>query len=533
MSVVGNMKKVGKWEETFVPTYPDRISKLRNDAFRTPEICLERARAEMKAYEQYKSEPRVIQRARVFETYLREKSIFIMEDELIVGNINSKARGSQVSGELMANWMEKEMDDPVMGFDVRPWDRHIVHPEEKEELRDVILPYFKGKTIGDFNLERADPEVKEKAYAVTASCQHIPNATEMAIFSDAGQHMDNYEKVLHKGLKGIREEVKWYMAQLDQPYMHYGLQEKRDFYKAVLIVLDAAMAYAKRYADLAREMATKEVDPKRKQELERIAGVCEWVPANPARDWWEAVQSVWMIHMLIWCESTRQAKSFGRFDQYMYPFYKKSVIDEKAMSHDEALELLECFWIKTATFTFLLSYDPLFFLSASGYPISQCLLIGGQTRDGKDACNEVTTLCMEAEEQVGLIQPEIAMRIWEGTPDRYLRKAVEVIRLGRGKMKFFGDRKAIQMAAKLYPDRSMEDWRDYAIQGCVELNLPHITKMHNIDGVVSGPKLLELVLNNGKCGLCGKQIGPLTGDPRTFESMGALRQAFRDQAFYL
>ena len=114
--------------------------------------------------------------------------------------------------------------------------------------------------------------------------------------------MANYEKVLHIGLKGIREEVEWYMAQLDQPYMHFGLKEKRDFYKAVLITLDAAMAYAKRYADLAREMAAKEDNPRRKKELERIAEVCEQVPANPARDWWEAVQSVWMIHVIVNCE---------------------------------------------------------------------------------------------------------------------------------------------------------------------------------------------------------------------------------------
>ena len=119
---------------------------------------------------------------------------------------------------------------------------------------------------------------------------------------DLGHQMANYEKVLHKGLKGIKEEVEWYLAQLDQPYMHFGLKEKRDFYKAVLITLDAAMAYARRYADLAREMAAKETNPKRKQELERIAEVCERVPANPARDWWEAVQSVWMIHTLIHCE---------------------------------------------------------------------------------------------------------------------------------------------------------------------------------------------------------------------------------------
>jgi formate C-acetyltransferase len=532
MSVDTKIENAGSWQESFAPTSSERIQKMRKQAVKTPEICLERIRAEKEANEQYKDEPRVIQRARIFETYLREKTIFITDEDLIVGNINSKVRGSQISGELMANWMERELDDPIKGFDIRPYDRQIIHPEQKKELREVLLPYFRGKTIGDYNLERADAELKEKAYAVTASCPHIPNSSEMSVYADGGQHMCNYEKVLHKGLIGIRAEAEWYKAQLDQPYMHYGIRERLDFYNAVLIVLDAALAYAKRYADLAREKAAEETNPKRKREFERIAEVCDWVPANPARDWWEAVQSVWMIHVLIWCESTRQAKSFGRFDQYMYPFYKKSVMDEKTMSRDDALELLECFWVKTASFTWLYGYDAAYVASASGYALSQCLLIGGQTREGADACNEVTMLCMEAEEQVGLIQPEIAMRIWAGTPDKYLKKAVELVRLGRGKLKFFGDREGIRMVSKAYPDKKIEDWRDFAVQGCVEANLPHITKMHSIEGVLSGPKVIELVLNNGKCALCGQQIGPLTGDPRTFESIGAVRQAFRDQVFY-
>jgi len=533
MSIELNDKKIqsaGSWQDFFVPTYSERIKKAKKRALATPEICLERARAEMKAYEQYKNEPRLIQRARVFETYLRDKTIFILEDELIVGNISGKPRGSQISGEIMADFIDTELDDPVKDFEVRRYDKHIVHPEERRELREVLLPYFKGKTIGDYQLERVDAEIIEKACPTVSSCPHIPNLGDVSMNRDVGHQMANYEKVLRKGLKGIREEVEWYMAQLDQPYMHYGLQEKRDFYKAVLITLDAAMAYARRYADLAREMAVKETNPKRKRELKRIAEVCEQVPTNPARDWWEALQSVWMIHVLVWCELSGWVHCFGRFDQYMYPFYKKSVIDEKAMSRDEALELLECFWIKTAEFTQLTRYEHAVFTTGQG--LSQALVIGGQTRDGKDACNDVTMLCLEAEEQVGVVQPETAMRIWEGTPDKYLRKAVEVIRLGRGKPKFVGDQKGIQMVSKAYPDRSIEDWREYAVLGCTETDLPHITMGHLYEGISSTPKLLELVLNNGKCALCGKQIGPLTGNPRTFESIEAVRQAFRKQVFY-
>ena len=281
--------------------------------------------------------------------------------------------------------------------------------------------------------QRVDDELKEKAFPGTSSCPHIPTIADRSMNGDVGHQMANYEKVLHKGLKGIRAEVEYNLAQVDQPYDHYSLQEKRDFYKAVLISIDAAIAYAKRYADLAREMAAKETKPKRKKELERIAEVCEQVPANPARNWWEAVQSVWMIHVVISCELASLVHCFGRFDQYMYPFYKKSVIDEKTMTHDEALELLECFWIKTNG-GMLRSYE--FVKVLTGMGLGLVLTMGGQTRDGKDACNEVTMLCLEADEQLGVLLPETAFRIWEGTPDKYLRKAAELVRLGCGKPKF-------------------------------------------------------------------------------------------------
>jgi pyruvate formate-lyase/glycerol dehydratase family glycyl radical enzyme len=521
-------KNVGSWQEFFIPTYSERIKRLRQNAIRTPEICLERVRKEMKVYEQYKEEPRIIQRARFLETYLNEKTIFIWDDELIVGSFNSKVRGSTIVG-ADYRWLEKELDDPLKDPEIRPFDRHIIHPEQRKELREVIFPYFKGKTLFDYNLERVDDELKEKALPNFSSCPDIPNIAGTSMSSDVGHQMANYEKVLHQGLKGIRAEVEYYLAQVDQPYDHYSLQEKKDFYKAVLISIDAGIAYAKRYADLAREMAAKETNPKRKKELEHIAKVCEQVPANPARDWGEAVQSVWMIHVIISCELAFLVHNFGRYDQYMYPFYKKSVIDEKVMTHDEALELLECFWIKTNG-SLLRSYESVKLLTGMG--LGNNLIIGGQTRDGKDACNEVTMLCLEADEQVGVLLPETGMRIWEGTPDKYLRKAVELVRLGRGKPKFLGDRKGIQMVSKSYPNLTVKDWREYSLHGCTETNLPHITMGNLYEAVTIGAKILELVINNGKCALCGKQIGPLTGNPHTFESIERVRQAFREQIFY-
>jgi formate C-acetyltransferase len=164
--------------------------------------------------------------------------------------------------------------------------------------------------------------------------------------------------------------------------------------------------------------------------------------------------------------------------------------------------------------------------------LSQTVTLGGQKHDGSDACNEVTLLCLDAEEQVGLPQPDVAMKLWEKTPHEYVKRAAEVIRLGRGKPKFISERKAVQMAAKSHPSLSPGDLHECCVQGCTELALPHISMLHSWEGFCVMPKILELVLSNGKCVLCDKQIGPATGDPRNFSSMADLQKAYREHLDY-
>ena len=348
--------------------------------------------------------------------------------------------------------------------------------------------------------------------------------------ADAGHTLANYEKVLKIGLKGIRKLVEFYQQENAAAYSHFYNKAKADFYQSCIISLDGAEILCRRYAELAAQKAAEETDPKRKAELLEIARVVSKVPMEPAETWHEALQSVWMLQVLILGEQINYADSFGRFDQYMYPYYKASVEDKQEITRAEALELMECFLVKTSEWTQLYDYN-----SASvqvAFPITQNLLLGGQTKEGKDACNEVTLLSLEAEEQVGLIQPEIAMRIWEGTPAKYLRKAAEVVRLGRGKPKFYGDRMAIQMMHNAYPNMAIEDLRDYAVIGCVEISMPHITQQHSASGIFNIGKILDLTLHNGQCSLCGTQLGPETGDPRSFKTMDELMAAFRKQNDY-
>lgn len=281
---------------------------------------------------------------------------------------------------------------------------------------------------------------------------------------------------------------------------------------------------------MAYETAEKEVDPRRRAELLKIAEVCAQVPGKPARNWWEAVQSYWMTQVLILCEQRNYGESFGRFDQYMYSYYKKSVIDDQELTREEALELLELSFIKMSENTELYDYNNSVLQPSMNQTWN--MQVGGQTRDGRDACNEVTLLALEADEQVALLSPEISFRIWEGTPLEYLSYACEIVRLGRGKPKFYGDRTAIAIMQQEYPDLTMEDYRDYAVIGCVEIASPHITQQHSFTALQNMVKVLDLTIHNGKCSLCGRQIGPQTGDVHDFKFFDDFKEAFRQQTFF-
>ncbi len=524
---VEDVSKVGTWQHYFTRSCSPRVLKAIDRAVRTPEVCVEHALTEIEIHNETDGKvPHIIQRAMIFRRFQETRTLNIYDDELIIGNVNSTVRGSLIFGYLLGNQLDKELDDPVYDYETRPHDRHHIPEEKRKIIREVIAPYFKGHCMEDAIRDAADGDVKALGFS-GGLCPHVPNFADLMVRADAGHSLANYEKVLKIGLNGIKKEIEFYKNANASEYNHFYKQDKADFYEACLISFEGAEILCNRYSKLAADMAEKETNPERKAELLEISRIAKKVPMEPAETWQEALQSVWMTQILILGEQINYADSFGRFDQYMYPYYKASVEDKKEITREKALELLECFFVKTSEWTQLYDY-----ISSSvqvAFPITQNLLVGGQTKDGEDACNEVTMLCLEAEEQVGLIQPEIAMRIWEGTPTKYLRKAAEVVRLGRGKPKFYGDRKAIQMMHKSYPNMSIEDLRNYAVIGCIELSMPHITQQHSASGQFNIAKILDLTLHNGKCSICGTQLGPETGDPRNFKTMDEFMEAFRKQ----
>ncbi len=523
--------EVDCYQLAFKRSVTPRIQKAIDRVIATPEICLDRVRAEMRVLKTVEpGEPRILTRARILEEFMRTRAISIQDGELIVGTINNKNRGALVFGELMGAWLDKELDDTVMDPAIRVRDRINVLPEDRKELREEIIPFFRGKTQEDLFWSMATQEDKDKGFVSTSPCKHLPAFADCSIRSDPGHLLINYPKVLQKGFLGIREEVEWHMARTREN-LTFRKEERLNFYQACLMSLDAAIAFAKRYADLALDMAKKEKDAARKAELEQIANICERVPAHPATNWWEAVQSLWFTHVVVHQEMCLAGNSLGRFDQYMYPYYKKSVLDEKTMTREQALEILENFWVHTNEFVTPYEYHKAFY--APGFPTGNAIMLGGMKRDGKtDGCNEVTLLCLDAEEQIGLLQPEIALRNWKGSPDWYLKRGAEIIRLGRGKPKFMSDWKAIEMLKPVSEDFSVEDIREYVHSSCFELVIPYGGVLYAFSNLTTGPKFLELALNDGKCMLCGREIGPRTGDPRKFETIQAVRNAYRTQVFY-
>jgi formate C-acetyltransferase len=288
------------------------------------------------------------------------------------------------------------------------------------------------------------------------------------------------------------------------------------------------MDWAERYALEAERLAAGEEDPRWKRELEMIAEICRRVPAYPARDFREAVQSFWFTHLLLYIEQDGLAVSPGRFDQYMYSYYKKS-IQENLMTDKEAQELLECLWIK---FTEVMrAYDYECAKYYAGFSISENIVLGGQDREGRDATNALSYMCLDAEAHTKLSQPNLGVRIHRNTPEDFMMKAVEVASSGRTKPEFFSDDVGIPVL--MSTGVSMDDARDYGISGCVEAVPPHCNGMTNAAMSNIG-KAFELAMNNGVCRLSGKQVGPETGDPKKYKSIEDVIEAFRVQVkFYV
>jgi formate C-acetyltransferase len=477
----------------------------------TPEICVERARLITASYRETEAEPIIIRRAKALEKILSEMTIFIQEDELIVGNQATKPRSSPIFPEFSCKWLEAELDR----LEQRSGDVFLISAEKKETLRK-LFPYWEGKTSNELAASLMTQEAKD---AQAAGVFTVGNY----FFNGVGHISVDYAKVLAEGLYGVIGEAQAELAKLDitNPDDH----QKMHFLKAVIIANQAVIHFAERFAVEAERLAAETKDLRRKAELEEVARICHKVPAQPAETFWEALQSFWFIQLTIQLESNGHSISPMRFDQYMYPYFQAS---EDRMSLDDMQELLDLLWLKFNEINKVRDENST--KAFGGYPMFQNLIVGGQARDGKDATNELSFMCLQASANTKLYQPSISIRIHEGTPEPLYMKALEVSRIGLGMPAYYSDR--VIIPALLSRGLTREDARDYGIIGCVEPQVGGKTEGWHDAAFFNMAKVLELALNDGIDPLTGKQLGPKTGDLTSFKSFDDVMAAYREQMEY-
>lgn len=487
----------------------DRIKRLANvivTAF--PEVEAERAVLATEAYKETEGMSNVMRRAKVAEKLFTQLPVTIRDDELIVGSLTVHPRSCQITPEYSYDWVEAEFDT----METRMADPFKIPKDVAAKLHEAFL-YWPGKTVSDLATSYMSEETKDcQANGVFTVGNYY--------YGGVGHVCVDYGKVITKGFRGVIEEVVHAMEKMDR--MDPSYMKKQQFYNAVIITYTAAIKFAHRYADKAREMAAVEMNPTRKAELLQIASNCDRVPEYGARNFYEACQAFWFVQLMLQIESSGHSISPGRFDTYMYPFYR----DDKSITKDFAQELIDCIWVKLNDLN--KTRDAISDQAFAGYAIFQNLGVGGQDESGRDITNDISYMCMEACAHVRLPAPSFSIRVHENTPDEFLYRACELARLGLGVPAMYNDE--VIIPALVNRGVKLEDARNYCIIGCVEPQCPHKTEGWHDAAFFNVAKVMEITMNNGRVG--GKQLGPVTGEMKDWTNIEDFFTAFKKQMEY-
>lgn len=461
-------------------TLTERMKEFREEVLdEKPYIDAQRAILATLAYKENLNQPRVMVRAKMLEKVLDNMSIYIEDKSLLAGNQATKNRNAPIFPEYTMEFVMKELDQ----FEKRDGDVFYITEKTKEQLRE-IAPFWQNNNL--------------RARGEALLPEEVRVFMETGIFGMEGKlnagdaHLAvNYERILKDGLRGYEKRVKEYKASLD--LTDPESIDKYCFYNAVLIVLEAVRNFANRYSVLAKDLAEKELNQERKIELLEISRICSKVPYEPAETFREAVQSVWFIQLILQIESNGHSLSYGRFDQYMYPYYNRD-IKNGTIKESEALELLTCLWIKTLTINKVRSQAHT--LSSAGSPMYQNVTIAGQTIDKKDAVNDLSFLVLKSVAQTRLTQPNLTVRYHKNINKHFLDECVEVMRLGFGMPALNND----EIIIPSFMDWQVkeEDAYNYSAIGCVETAVPgkwgyRCTGM----SYINFPRMLLCTMNNG------------------------------------
>lgn len=461
-------------------TLTERMKEFREEVLdEKPYIDAQRAILATLAYKENLNQPRVMVRAKMLEKVLDHMSIYIEDKSLLAGNQATKNRNAPIFPEYTMEFVMNELDQ----FEKRDGDVFYITEKTKEQLRE-IAPFWQNNNL--------------RARGEALLPEEVRVFMETGVFGMEGKlnagdaHLAvNYERILKEGLKGYEKRVKECKATLD--LTNPDNIDKYCFYNAVLIVLEAVRNFANRYSVLAKDLAEKELNQERKVELLEISRICSKVPYEPAETFQEAVQSVWSIQLILQIESNGHSLSYGRFDQYMYPYYDRD-IKNGTIKKSEALELLTCLWIKTLTINKVRSQAHT--LSSAGSPMYQNVTIAGQTTDKKDAVNDLSFLVLKSVAQTRLTQPNLTVRYHKNINKHFLDECIEVMRLGFGMPALNND----EIIIPSFMDWGVkeEDAYNYSAIGCVETAVPgkwgyRCTGM----SYINFPRMLLCTMNNG------------------------------------
>lgn len=444
-----------------------RIERLKSALFSAKrKISLERALLYTKSDKQTENEPVLIRRAKACAYVMDNVEISIRDDELIAGNRTIEPRAGIASPEMDPYWIEKELDT----FGSRAQDKFFISDQDKAIYREQLLPYWAERSMKNFINAQISQDVKE------AVAQKIFSVNQ----TDKGQGhiIIDFDRLLNKGLGALLDDLQ--RLSLAQP--------ENDFFKSVVILLQASIRHINRYAQLAKTMAIETDHQQRKLELHNIAAISRKIATEKPDDFHEACQLFWYINIILQYESNASSLSLGRFDQYMLPFYEQSLAQGKSPAY--LRELLESLWIKTNDIVLLRSSSSAKFFA--GFPTGYTILLGGLNHVGHSAVNPLSTLCLDAYQSVQLPQPNLGVRVNEFISREFMIKTAETIRLGTGIPQIFNDE--VVIPAFLNRGVSLEDARDYSVVGCVELSIPGKTYgLHDI-AMFNLLKVMELVM---------------------------------------
>lgn len=492
------MENLEKYLQILDESYPltERLSKIRNRFFETmPEVCSQRARYYTESYKTTEQYPVTIRRALGLKNVCEKIDLFIGEGELIVGAQAEKLRGASVFPEMAYDWLIREFNGDPYNFRDRPGDPFDYDEKVKDELLNEIFPFWYGKSQAD-RLRAIVPEdtwVADREIGAFNGSWHINESD--------GHIIPDYEKVINVGVNGILKEIDEKIAGMDLTVPEN--LRALPYLKSMRIANEAALIYAQRFAKLASDMACEEKDATRKAELERISKIAARVPAEPAQTFYEALQSVMFINVVILLEGNGPAHSFGRFDQYMYPFYKAD-LDAGRITVEEAHELLNCFWMKLNEMTKFNDWHNT--KDFVGYLVYENMTIGGQDIRGNDSVNELTYLCLASTKKLKMIQPSMTVRVFQRTDSRFLFEAAKTVALGIGLPSFFNDE--VIIPSMMEYGHPYADAVNYGIVGCVEPSVPGKGAGRHGACFTNPSKILELTLHGGKDPITGKCFRP-------------------------